>query len=180
MDLLFRANTITTVRLITDLWQYLSVINPMHKDAIRSLEVNFTLYRNHARLKPDVALKMISSIKGLQALRVNLLISGDLCVFNGAVGSQLVYWQVQERVLKDIEECPGWNKIKGLRHFSLVILALKLNLAFMNNFELHRMPGEKEKWEAMEKNVTRIVTEAKPAAKPDASNSLNENVQKIP
>jgi hypothetical protein len=59
--------------------QYLSAINPLHKNSIRSLELTFYLSDAQPILGPAVALSTISSMVGLRALHIHIFVYHSLC-----------------------------------------------------------------------------------------------------
>jgi hypothetical protein len=59
--------------------QYLSEINRLHKDSIRSLELTFYLSDSQPILGPALALSTISSMAGLRALHIHIFVYHSLC-----------------------------------------------------------------------------------------------------
>jgi hypothetical protein len=134
------------------------VINPVHKDAIRSLEVQFPLYSNHTKLKSDLAFKMISSMASLKSLQVGIYAARYKFIFYRVVGSPDLLVGIKGRVLRSIEECPGWRLIKGLQNFTFGVCRIILDGAFLNGVfpngaKLYTMPGQREIYMAMEEKI---------------------------
>lgn len=109
-------------------------------------------------------------MKGLRSLTIGLRMSKDHFNLYRVVDSpQDLVVVVKERLLKEIAECPGWHLIKGLQSFTFRMFGMKLHADFGNTVRLRTMPGEVEKYMAMEEKIQKIVSQMKLDEKPRVS-----------
>jgi hypothetical protein len=96
---------------------YLWVIHPVHKDAIRTIKLQVHFRRNNKCL-PANALTFLSDCKGLQELRLAIKIDSDVCSYSIIRNYPAICeWKVPEDLLSRIMESQELKLIKGLKSF---------------------------------------------------------------
>jgi hypothetical protein len=117
----------------TTMLNYLWVINPRHKDAIRTIELDLHLwtYRKCFDEEPPRhcgrPFEMIASCKNLQHFSLNIKIFGaQFSVhrappFNWAGRGTVVSVSIKQEPLKLVTECAALRSIRGLKSFELVV-----------------------------------------------------------
>ncbi len=106
------------------LLNYLCVINPLHKDAIRSITLQVRLRKTATKL-PDNALLFLNSCKSLQHFNLQILAVEELFVFQPVVAAQPAMrprtpkFSMQRKVLDGMMQCESLRSIKGLKTFDL-------------------------------------------------------------
>jgi hypothetical protein len=98
---------------------YLWVIHPTHKDAIRSIELQVNFRRNNKCL-PANALAFLAGCKGLQDLCLAIKIDSEVCWY-AIVGNYptICEWRVPEDLLAPMMLSQELRLIKGLRAFDM-------------------------------------------------------------
>jgi hypothetical protein len=113
----------------TVMLNYLWVINPVHKDAIRSIQLDMSLARDLGCFREDPPrscgkpFDMLASCKGLQHLRLNIYVSYGFFQIQWSTGN----WQtrfartcmVADSALKTIMESVSLNNIRRLKSFEM-------------------------------------------------------------
>lgn len=97
--------------------QYLSVINPCHKDAIKSIQICFPFGPGSQKLLPAKSLKILAGCEGLKHLSIQISI--DLTRARPQNGRAVKYG-ISGAWLKMIRECKLLREIKGLKSFDLI------------------------------------------------------------
>ncbi|KAF4627153.1 hypothetical protein G7Y89_g11004 [Cudoniella acicularis] len=144
---------------------YLSVINPIHKEALAQLQLNFHLTEKSWKLKPDSALAFIARLPSLKKLAIWASIRNDLIEFKPLrwnpwqSPTRWVQYSIPERVLESIRTNGILNSIRGLSEFDLVILPYG---AITNDeTEYQKKEGEDDRWDAVEETSREVVYRAK-------------------
>jgi len=122
--------------------QYVSVINPIHKDAIRTISLEFELNHHRTRLAPMIAFETLSSMKGLRSLAIKIQIAGSLL---GPDQDQyrIDFGRSTQRTFDYIRKYQGWAMIKNLQEFTLT----------MDEFIKTRGHPDAARCEALEKEI---------------------------
>ncbi|KAE9370058.1 hypothetical protein N431DRAFT_484386 [Stipitochalara longipes BDJ] len=114
--LLYSAKTFL-FRSPTLMLNYLWVINPVHKDAIRSIEL-WISFRHRNKTLPSKALEFLAGCKGLRHLALRLDVDSSNCQITRMPGRYKTF-QVSEKLLIKIREWDALRQIKGLLSFEL-------------------------------------------------------------
>jgi hypothetical protein len=100
---------------------YLWVIHPVHKDAIRTIELQVHFRRNNKCL-PANALTFLADCKGLQDLRLAIKIDHDVCSYSIIRHYPAICeWKVPEDLLARMMESQELRLINGLKSFDTKI-----------------------------------------------------------
>jgi len=145
--------------------QYLTVIKPLHKDSLRSLEITFYLSDSQPIIGPNLALEMISSMEGFRALHVHIYVYHSLCDPHPTGGIGLV----KQSVVDGIRECGLWSMIRGLQSFEL-----HFDLPDTDSENPHYGPyasdeeenseedGSLDRWHSLRDDVEKIISKGSP------------------
>jgi hypothetical protein len=101
---------------------YLWVIHPVHKDAIRAIELQLH-FRPNNKCLPVKALTFLADCKGLQDLRLAIKIDQEVCSYS-IIRLQypaICEWKVPEDLLARMMESQELRLIKGLKRFDTKI-----------------------------------------------------------
>ncbi|KAH7417342.1 hypothetical protein BKA64DRAFT_657682 [Cadophora sp. MPI-SDFR-AT-0126] len=109
----------------TLLLNYLCVINPLHKNAIRSITLN-VYFRPTCTTLPNKAFTCLSKCEGLEELNINIHVPQDMCrlepIFHGltyTTVSRSTYEILDKRIVQRIKDCETLKSIRGLKRFEL-------------------------------------------------------------
>jgi hypothetical protein len=96
---------------------YLWVIHPVHKDAIRTIELQVH-FRSNNKCLPANALTFLADCKGLHDLRLTIKIDHRVCSYS-IIGHYPAFceWKVPEDLLVRMMESQELRLIKGLKSF---------------------------------------------------------------
>ncbi|PVH85838.1 hypothetical protein DL98DRAFT_568129 [Cadophora sp. DSE1049] len=129
----------------TLLLNYLCVINPLHKNAIRSITLNIN-FRPTCTTLPNKAFTFLSKCESLEELNINIYVPQDLCryspIFHPPANSnvnRLTYELSDNRVLQRIKDCETLKNIQGLKNFDLTfVLPDRISPHFNRHFPHHQ------------------------------------------
>jgi hypothetical protein len=124
---------------------YLWVINPVHKDAIRSivLWISFT-HRN--KTLPSKAVEFLAGCKGLRHLDLRIDFDRSTCEMTRIHGSKT--FAVSDKLLGKIREWDALRQIKGLLSFDLRIVSDERNI-----FDQGWTPGAEDRYRRLKKDL---------------------------
>jgi hypothetical protein len=99
---------------------YLWVIHPVHKDAIRTIKLQVHFRRNNKCL-PANALTFLPDCKGLKDLRLAIKIDHDVCSHSIIRNPAICEWKIPEALLARMMESQELRLINGLKSFDTKI-----------------------------------------------------------
>ncbi|KAN0106846.1 hypothetical protein V8E51_009722 [Hyaloscypha variabilis] len=121
---------------------YLWVINPVHKDAVRSIKLQI-VFRAGKKTLPSKALELLAGCKGLRNLALHLDVD-DLTSERVTVVGMYRGYQVSDKLLRNIREWEALREIKGLMSF---------DLHFSKTYFYRWAPGAEDRCRQLEKDL---------------------------
>lgn len=128
---------------------YLWVINPVHKDAIRSIELWISFTHRHKTL-PSKAVEFLAGCKGLRHLDLRLDFDRSTCEMT-RIHSQRKF-AVSEKMLAKIRDWDALRQIKGLLSFDLRIVSEESNI-----FVPGWTPGAEDRYRQLEEDLRNVL-----------------------
>jgi len=128
----------------TLLLNYLCVINPLHRNAIRSITLNIN-FRPTCTTLPNKAFTCLSKCEGLEDLNIHIHVPQDLYRFGpifhrpaNSTVNRSTYEIIDKRILQRIKDCETLKGITGLKKFELVfVLPDRISPYFNRHFPHH-------------------------------------------
>jgi len=121
---------------------YLWVINPVHKDAVRSIKLQI-VFRAGKKTLPSKALEFLAGCKGLRNLALHVDVD-DLTSERVTVVGMYRGYQVSDKLLRNIREWEALREIKGLMSF---------DLHFSKTYFYRWAPGAEDRCRQLEKDL---------------------------